>query len=93
MGDPSDRDDGALSRPTSSALGGKQTETLKTSVSVEVREDFERFARGRGYQSSSDCLRELVLVAMHGPDFLANLHRERIASLVLNSPGIGTAQP
>ena len=78
-----------LSRPTSSALGGKQTETLKTSVSVEVREDFEKFARGRGYQSSSDCLRELVLVAMHGAEFLTDLHRERIASLVRNRTETG----
>ena len=92
MGDPSVLDGGALSRPTSCALGGKQTETLKTTVSVEVREDFERFARARGYQSSSDCLRELLLVAMYGTEFLANLHRERIASLVQNRPDTGPTQ-
>ena len=62
---------------------------VETSVSVEVREDFEKFARGRGYQSSSDCLRELVLVAMHGAEFLTDLHRERIASLVRNRTETG----
>ena len=82
--------DDLLSRPTSTALMGKQTSVLKTSVTDEVRDDFERFARARGYASSSDCLRELVLVAVHGPHFLADLHRRRIESLVPSTSETGT---
>ena len=77
-------DDAPLSRPTSSALLGKQTAVLKTLVTDEVRDDFERFARSRGYGSSSDCLRELVLIALFGPTYLTDLHRKRIESLVPN---------
>lgn len=80
----------SLSRPTSNALLGKQTATLKTLVTDEVKDDFERFARERGYPSSSDCLRELVLVAVHGPSYLADLHRKRIESLVPIGAAIGT---
>lgn len=79
-----------LSRPTSSALMGKQTAVLKTSVTDEVRDEFERFARTRGYASSSDCLRELVLVGVYGPQYLADLHRKRIESLVPSAAEIGT---
>lgn len=78
----------AAARPTSSVFAGKQTATLKTMVTDELREDFERYARVRGYGSASDCLRELVLVAVHGPQLLADLHKKRIDSLVVFQPGI-----
>lgn len=74
-----------FSRPTSAAFAGKQSCTVKTMVSDEVADDFNRFARERGYSSTSDCLREILLVAVYGQDFLANLHRDRIASLVRNA--------
>jgi len=57
-----------FARPTTAAMAGKQTATLKTMVADEVKEDFARFARLRGYPSDSDCLRELVLTAVYGPD-------------------------
>lgn len=79
-----------LSRPTSAAMSGKQTCSLKTLVSDEVAEDFGKFARLRGYGSASDCLRELVLIAVYGADYVANLHSERIRSLVPNRDAIGT---
>lgn len=77
-------------RPTSSAMHGKQTATLKTLVSDEVSDDFGRFARERGFGSTSDALRELVMVAVYGADFLVDLHRKRIESLSVNSAVIGT---
>ena len=80
----------SFARPTSSALLGKQTATVKTSVYDEVAEDFSRFARERGYGSGSDCLREIVMRALYGEDWLVNLHRQRIASLSQNLPAIGT---
>ena len=72
------------------ALSGKQTVSLKTTVTDEVSEEFVRFCRERGYSSSSDCLRELVLVAIFGADALANLHRERIDSLTHSGDKFGT---
>ena len=77
-------------RPTSSAMNGKQTATLKTLVTDEVSDDFARFARERGFGSTSDALRELVVVALYGADFLIDLHRKRIASLGVNRAAIGT---
>lgn len=79
-----------LSRPTSAAMHGKQAATLKTSVTDEAKEAFARWWRERGYASESDCLRELVLVAVYGPEHLTDLHRQRIQSLVQRQAGIGT---
>lgn len=82
--------DNVAARPTSSAFAGKQTAVLKTLVSDEVCDDFGRFARERGFGSTSDALRELIYVAMYGADFLVDLHRKRIASLVISTSEIGT---
>ncbi len=77
-------------RPTSAAMAGKQTATIKTMVTDEVAEDFNRFARERGYPSQSDCLRELLLTALYGADHVADLHRRRVQSLFERGAGIGT---
>lgn len=77
-------------RPTSSAAMGKQTVVLKTLVSDEFDEQFRRFARERGYGSTSDCLREIAICAVLGSDYLADLHRSRIESLGRNLSKIGT---
>lgn len=80
----------SFARPTSSALLGKQTATLKTSVTDEFSEVFARWARDRGYGSGSDCMREVLYAAVYGPDWLIDVHRQRIASLAQNLAGIGT---
>lgn len=72
----------SLSRPTMQAIVGKQTATLKTNVTDEVSDEFTRWSREHGYASVSDCLRELVLVTVYGPEYLTDLHRQRIESLV-----------
>lgn len=79
-----------LSRPTRASLGEKQTVVVKTMVSDDVDDALKRFARDRGYGSVSDCVRELILVALYGEDFIASLHRERLASLYRK--GTGTEQ-
>jgi hypothetical protein len=79
----------SFSRPTSSSLGGKQTVPIKTMVSDEVAEAFGAFAKQRGYGSASDCMRELILVAVYGEDFIASLHRERITSLYRKGSATG----
>lgn len=78
-----------LSRPTSAAWG-KCTATIKTMVPDEFREDCTRFWRDKGYQSESDFVREALMVTVYGPEYLADLHRERIESLVRGGTGIGT---
>lgn len=87
-------DSTVFARPTTAAMTGKQTATLKTmvtdEVTDEVADDFARFARQRGYPSQADCLRELVLTAMYGPDHVADLHRQRIQSLFGDRSAIGT---
>lgn len=59
-------------------------------VTDEVAEDFARFTRERGYPSQSDCLRELLLTALYGPDHVADVHAQRIRSLFGHRAGIGT---
>lgn len=81
-----------MSRPTSSALAGKNTCTVKTQVPDEVAEELQRFAKSRGYGSVSDCMREILLVTLYGPDYLASLHAERIRSLVRNESETGTTE-
>jgi hypothetical protein len=80
-----------MARPTSCAIAGKQTAVLKTSVTDEVKDEFARWWRSKGYQSESDCLRELVLVSIYGPSFLTDLHAARINSLVQNPAVMGAA--
>lgn len=70
---------------------GKQTAVLKTLVTDEVSDDFTKFARQHGYSGTSDCLRELVPVAVYGPDHLASVCAPRIAALARPVADSGTA--
>lgn len=70
-------------------MGGKQSVPVKTTVSDEVSEDLVKFSRERGYGSVSDCLRELLMTAMYGPDWLTDLHARRIHSLFQSRPTTG----
>jgi hypothetical protein len=81
-------DDGAMSRHMS--VGGKQTQAVKTLVSDEFKDELTKFWRQQGYQSESDFIRELLIVTVHGPDYLTDLHAQRIRSLVRNTAGVGT---
>ena len=80
--------DVSFSRP-GHTWGGKATETLKTSVTPELRDDFERWSRERGYPTSAECLRELIAVAVHGVAHITESHRKRIESLAGSWTGIG----
>lgn len=80
------------SRPTSSLFGGKGTVDLKTSLPEKAAADWHRFWVERGYGSSADAQRELMLKAMYGSDYLISLHAERIKSLDANRPGIVPGQ-
>lgn len=83
-------DDICLSRPAS-ALTSRDAE-LKACVTADEKDEFARFARMHGYRSTSDCLRDLVLIATHGVEGVTNLHRERLAAIGRNLPGSRTEQ-
>lgn len=72
------------SRPTSAAFAGKFDVAVKVLLNDELSDELRVFARENGYGSVSDCLRELVIVAVRGEDFLVSLHADRIAQLARN---------
>lgn len=77
------------SRPTTAGFG-KCSERLSTLVPEEIKEEFERRARALGYPSSSDCLRELLIVWLRGADMLKKVHADRIAQVARNLSAIGS---
>lgn len=81
------------SRPTSMPTHEKNDMTVKAMVSERVNDDLRRFARENGYQSVSDCVRELLMVALYGQDHLLTLHQRRIRALAQNLAGIGRVEP
>lgn len=76
-------------RPTSSAIGGKCTERVSTLLPEQVDLDFKRWALESGYPSASDALRELVIVATYGAEYLTKLHADRVGRIAQNMAGIG----
>lgn len=72
--------DSAFSRPTTGGWG-KCTDTLKCLVPDDVKVEFIHKSRAMGYQSESDCLRELVMVFLRGQEAVAKLHADRIRLL------------
>lgn len=79
----------SMSRPTSSPFAGKCSFPVKTMLTDEMEEDLKRFAQLHGYPSVSDCLRELIAVALYGRDTLSNVHRDRINALSKNMAETG----
>ena len=57
---------------------------LKACISDSMDDDLRRFTREHGYVSTSDCIRELLRLALYGPDHVLDLHRARIESLARN---------
>jgi hypothetical protein len=76
------------SRPTTSGFG-KCNVPAKTLLTDEINDDFTRKWRLLGYGSSSDALRELVIVFTYGHEYLTKVHTDRIAALARNVSGIG----
>ena len=73
-------------------FSAKQTFVLKTNVDDDTGEEFVRWCRENGYSAVSECLRDLVLVAMHGSDALVDLHRSRIDALTHPKDRLGTTK-
>lgn len=57
----------------SSAFIGKFDVPVKVLLNDELADELRVFARENGYGSVSDCLRELVMVAVLGEEFLVSL--------------------
>lgn len=83
-------DDAQASRPTSTGMSGKFDVCTKVLLNDELADELRAWARENGYPSVSDCLREMVIVMLRGPDFLASLHANRIEALAKNLARKGT---
>lgn len=59
----------------------KCTETAKTLIPYEMKEDFARKAREAGYAGESDCLRDLIALWTYGKKHVESMHRRRMAAL------------
>jgi len=78
------------SRPTSTAFSAKNTEQVKSAIPEEMFLDLQRFVAVNGYTSMSDCIRELIAIALYGVDEVADHHRRRIARLGQYATKTGT---
>lgn len=85
------RSDALSARPTSCGLAGKCTARVSTLVPEAFALELQRFAFERGYPSVSDCVREILLIAVHGGEAIENLHRDRIKRVAEKMTGIGAA--
>jgi hypothetical protein len=75
------------SRPTGRFTVEKNDVTKKTCISDSMAEELARYTRENGYSSESDCIREILKVAIYGPDHVLDLHRARIEALAKNLAG------
>jgi hypothetical protein len=62
---------------------------LKTNVTEEVAALLTVYMHERGYQTTADCLREMVEVMLLGRDHVLSVHQHRIGALDRNWAGIG----
>lgn len=72
------------------ALFGKATETIKTLIPGEVREDFARRWREMGCESESAAVRDLILIATYGADHIASLQAARVRGMAQRMAVAGT---
>ena len=67
-------------RPTTSGLG-KCTETIKTLVPDDLKQEFILKSRAMEYAAESDSLRDLVITFVPEADAVAKVHADRIRLL------------
>lgn len=79
--------DQSFSRGTTLGLG-KCTATLKTLAPEDLKDAFVRKSRELGYDSESDCLRDLVAIWVLGADEVMKVHADRVRrmSTVVTEP-------
>jgi hypothetical protein len=73
-----------FSRPTSMPTVEKNSVTVKTLITDSMDDDLRKFAREHGFSATSDCLRELIRVALYGRAHVLSLHEQRINALARN---------
>ena len=71
--------EGAFSRSTGLPPAmGKATEEVKCRIPYSVKTDFEQLAHGLGL-TSSELLRNCILIRLYGVDEVAKMHAQRLA--------------
>lgn len=75
------------SRPTGMPSTEKNSVTVKACITDTMDDDLRKFARENGFGSTSDCIREVLRLALYGPDHVLDLHRARIEALARNLVG------
>lgn len=78
-----------FARTSASHPLGKCTEAVKTFLPEEIKDELSRKSRELGYGSESEYVRELVIVALRGMEYLTSLHAERLERMSQNLTGKG----
>lgn len=69
---------------------GKCTAEVKTKVSDEDKEDFERFCRQQCGASPAEVLRDFILSKTRGVDVIRSLYESRLSVVSSWGPGNGS---
>lgn len=78
------------SRPVGNFTAEKNDITVKSCITESMDHDLRQYARAHGYSSTSDLIREVLKIALYGPDHVLDLHRARIEALAKNLAGSRT---
>ena len=71
-----------LSRPSQGGFAiGKCTETAKTLLPEQLKEDFQRKWRNAGYAGEGECLRDLIAMWTYGRRHVESMMQSRLAAL------------
>lgn len=79
---------GTIARTTSSSPLGKLTFQCKVNLAEETGELLNRESRRLG-MTQSEFLRELIMLRLHGLDYVRRLYDERLAVVAGNGPEPG----
>lgn len=66
-------------------MRGKRTETVKTSVTLDTRQDIDRRAHELGV-SASQYVHEVLLIHLYGRDAVLSIHAERLDAIAGGGP-------
>ena len=72
----------SYSRGRSSCPFGKLSQVIKTKIDENTEELAKRRARDLGYPGISEWLRDLIMVDVHGAEFMLSLYTSRLSRMV-----------
>lgn len=70
-----------LSRSSDSCVLGKCTETLKTAVPEELKLEADLMAAKKGFKTTAEWLRMLIMVEVKGKDMIKSLLLSQVESI------------